>query len=1154
MRRRLLSFLLTISLVIPSMSVMAKEPVSDSMSLAVTASASGSPTEVIPSAEVTLTPDALPENPEITPEASAEVSPLASPPHDNPVENPVERPVVTPMEIPAESPEATPTEIAPEAPEETPEQVPAATQTPTETPVETPEASPTATPTESPFLEDELLGAVNLVNDSNANFTNLVVFVEFQDTKDHSTHKTGCMRDTALNFEYFDGDGRYNSKQSRRSMKRYLDTVSYGQLRVANIFPQYNGTEIVPMQMKYNSDHYNQNDTALIDEIVAGLQQYNFSGINLDRWMSDGRIDNIAVVVAAGGADFIAHEEIYIGTGQIGGVRVGNYTILPEKGVYLEYGSTGEIIHEFLHVLGYKDLYRKRGITGKNMPVGHWDIMATAGGRPQYPLAWARSVFTGWFNIPTVTSSVKGCSLYAASSTTAATKDQQALILKTDYSDTEFFVVEFRKQGKSYDGPTITDELECSLPGSGLIIYRINTRYEANVGDLPDMIYVFRPGDTYDSYGNEYGNGDLLSSFLSAESGRTFYGSTDPAKGLTGGAITYADGSNSGIVISNVGSAGGDQITFDITFTDNSDYWKLISTEQDNNDTSTAIASCLDDDGTMYYLQTKSNGTYLYSYKSSWNRLGAVPAGWNHQLVKFRGSLYAGYLDRSFKVRLARWNGTGWEDIPIGQYEANEVSMAAGQNGIYMSWVSTDNSRVFVYEYDGSRVKALGVAGTESGAANPVVCTEGENIAVMYRIYTNDRLIVKHYNRAADTWGMLPDAGFAGSGILRIDGGKVYVLKNDKISGDNYGICVYIYDLNRNGGTWEQLGNRIGIIGNSVEMDLCFQQGHPYIAFMEGKDTKFDTSVMHLVGGQWRQLGNRLVNGTIQGLRIYSFGDEIWATYRSGVKAYIKAHASQRPAQPVPTGKPIEPTPVPPGPGNPTPTPVPPVVPTSGPVIQTPAPPVVPTPAPSVAPTQKPELPPGWPFYDVAVQPGSWKYESVKYVLENGIMNGITQTDGTISTFEPDEPLTRAMFATVLYRIEGYPAVIFENRFSDVLPGRYYSNAIVWAYQNGIVNGYADGSFGVDDYITREQIAKMLKVYADLKRYNTNTYADLNSFPDAADVSGWAVRHMQWAVGSGMINGKRNPDGNYYLDAKGNATRAECAAMLMRFIQKYNIK
>ena len=492
-------------------------------------------------------------------------------------------------------------------------------------------------------------------------------------------------------------------------------------------------------------------------------------------------------------------------------------------------------------------------------------------------------------------------------------------------------------------------------------------------------------------------------------------------------------------------------------------------------------------------------------------------------------------MDRSFKVRLARWNGTGWEDISIGQYEANEVSMAAGQNGIYMSWASTDNSRVFVYEYDGSRVKALGVAGTESGAANPVVCTEGENVAVMYRIYTdNDRLIIKHYNRASDTWGMLPDVGFAGSGILRIDGGKVYVLKNDKISGDNYGICVYIYDLNRNGGIWEQLGNRIGIIGNSVEMDLCFQQGHPYIAFMEGRDTKFDTSVMHLVGGQWRQLGNRLVNGTIQGLRIYSFGDEIWATYGSGVsgvKAYIKAHASQRPAQPVPTGKPIEPTPAPPGPGNPTPTPVP---------------PVVPTPAPSVTPTQKPELPPGWPFYDLDVKPGNWKYDAVKYVYENGIMVG-TKAD----EFSPDAPLTRAMFASVLYRMAGSPPVTWKNIFPDVPAGKWYSDAVIWAYESDIVAGMDGGArFGTNENITREQIARMLMEYAKTRGFETGQRAELNGFADRADVSRWAVEYVKWAVGCGMLSGK-DIDGRRYLVPKGDATRAECASMLMRFIRNF---
>ena len=161
-------------------------------------------------------------------------------------------------------------------------------------------------------------------------------------------------------------------------------------------------------------------------------------------------------------------------------------------------------------------------------------------------------------------------------------------------------------------------------------------------------------------------------------------------------------------------------------------------------------------------------------------------------------------------------------------------------------------------------------------------------------------------------------------------------------------------------------------------------------------------------------------------------------------------------------------------------------------------------------------------------------------------MNGINGT----TRFDPDEPLTRAMFATVLYRMAGEPSVTFENCFSDVGKGRYYDNAILWAYKSGIVNGYADGSYGVDDYITREQIAKMLRVYAQVRGYSTDERANISLYPDAFEVSGWATEHMSWAVGCGMINGK-NVGGTYYLDAKGNATRAECAAMLTRFMGRY---
>ena len=206
------------------------------------------------------------------------------------------------------------------------------------------------------------------------------------------------------------------------------------------------------------------------------------------------------------------------------------------------------------------------------------------------------------------------------------------------------------------------------------------------------------------------------------------------------------------------------------------------------------------------------------------------------------------------------------------------------------------------------------------------------------------------------------------------------------------------------------------------------------------------------------------------------------------------------------------------------------------------------TPAPT--PTPKP-APKDFPFKDVAVDPDGWRYESIKFVYENDIMNGITNPEGIIDTFDPESSLTRGMFATVLYRMAGNPAVTFENRFSDVQSGAYYSDAVIWAYQEEIVNGYPDGRFGVFDPITREQIAKMLRVYAEWKSCDTTIYGDIEGFPDVSAVSGWAVGPVRWAVGSGMINGQKTSDGTFYLNPKGNATRVECAAMLTRFIQRY---
>ena len=186
-------------------------------------------------------------------------------------------------------------------------------------------------------------------------------------------------------------------------------------------------------------------------------------------------------------------------------------------------------------------------------------------------------------------------------------------------------------------------------------------------------------------------------------------------------------------------------------------------------------------------------------------------------------------------------------------------------------------------------------------------------------------------------------------------------------------------------------------------------------------------------------------------------------------------------------------------------------------------------------------------FEDVQIIEGQWKYEAVKYVYDRGIMGKV----GASNLFQPDNTLTRAMFATVLYRVAGEPAVEFVDKFPDVEEGKWYSNAIIWAYQNGIVTGYTTGYYGINDEVTREQIAKMLCEYAKVEGYDTTGRAEIDGFTDPQDVNGWAIDYIKWAVDAEMISGKPNGDGTFRIDPKGSATRAECAKMIQKFMMKY---
>ena len=178
----------------------------------------------------------------------------------------------------------------------------------------------------------------------------------------------------------------------------------------------------------------------------------------------------------------------------------------------------------------------------------------------------------------------------------------------------------------------------------------------------------------------------------------------------------------------------------------------------------------------------------------------------------------------------------------------------------------------------------------------------------------------------------------------------------------------------------------------------------------------------------------------------------------------------------------------------------------------------------------------------------NWAYPGIQYCVTHGIMGGMG--DGT---FAPTGTTTRAQIVQILYNLEGTPAVSGTTPFTD-LTANWYKPAILWAYQNNVVAGTSPTTFDPERPVTREQIAVILTQYMFhvLKMERTWTPADLSTFPDGANVSGWAKEAMQDAVALGLINGSKAPDGKVYLDPQGSATRQQVATILMNFCQ--NVK
>jgi len=169
-----------------------------------------------------------------------------------------------------------------------------------------------------------------------------------------------------------------------------------------------------------------------------------------------------------------------------------------------------------------------------------------------------------------------------------------------------------------------------------------------------------------------------------------------------------------------------------------------------------------------------------------------------------------------------------------------------------------------------------------------------------------------------------------------------------------------------------------------------------------------------------------------------------------------------------------------------------------------------------------------------------WFYDSVKFVNYLGLMGGVSDKE-----FAPQSNLTRGMLVTILYRLSDEPECE-EPEFSDVKEDAWYSKGIAWAAENGIVNGVGGGMFAPDTNITREQIAVIMYNFSKFSEIDVTGKAEILGYSDNSQISEWANDAMEWAVGYGLISGK----GDNILDPKGNATRAEIATILSRYIKK----
>lgn len=697
---------------------------------------------------------------------------------------------------------------------------------------------------------------------------NLIVFVKFpEDT-------TTEISDNAqkIMMYYNDTSKMYVGSSIDFSFKKYISEISRGKLNVNNIFPQLDGDTITPFTL--SASHDNSNDNSIIQEIIGAFNsgKIKMPSDRLDNKYS-GVVDNLTVIIQGrcpSGSDFMwPHKSVTDVSTKINNkYQFGNYNFIDSYSVTGTVAACqGVITHEFLHSVGLPDLYRRSGTDGT--PVGVWDIMASNSFFMQYPLSYQRYKL-GWIPMQQITKS----GTYTLDPVSDPDSDTILYEIKTPMSASESFMLEYRKK--------ITTNFsnlgfETKIPSSGLLIYRVNKSVVNQTNAWgEDYLYVYRPGETSASASA----GDLFKSALDPNDNRTSFGVADLDAPLTDGTMFYSNGTNSGIVISDVKyNDDSSQITFHVEFPD---YSSLGLWEQIPNDIAmeaTGINIDTDSVGNIYScIMGREDWNFInkvFKYNgTTWTALGSSFSNVSGMTLKVYNDIpYVLYLNSSGKPVLAKYSGTSWQTVYTDNSVSypNDLQLFLGDSGFYSAW-TVDGTKLSIKKITESGVTNVNSSLTADYFANPSLSTVDNYIYVTYcnfvfggaKQYTQ----VKRYNLTTGQWENIQvpnplvssnlhrSIGYNGEYwmIAATSGSKPIIVKVDGNS------KVTQYEVPTT-------------ITNILEASMDISENGTVCASLTASGE--DSQILYLDSGEWKQLGGSPCSNcqasdmTIYGNRVY---------------------------------------------------------------------------------------------------------------------------------------------------------------------------------------------------------------------------------------------------------------------------------------------